>query len=141
VLTGSIQRTRSQVRFNVALSDGATGEQQWAKRYDHELTAENLFEIQADIARQVATALQVRLTPEQQAALARPMTTNLAALDLYYRVLRWPSRASGGSHAGGRGYGPAALAAAQSSATSGSRTTRLRVGALGPCSNPCNRSR
>jgi serine/threonine-protein kinase len=86
LLTGSVQRSAGQVRVTVALEDARQNRQLWAQRYARALTPENLFAIQADIAREVTSALSVQLTAEQEAAISRPVTKNLAALDLYYRA-------------------------------------------------------
>ncbi|MBA2627249.1 MAG: tetratricopeptide repeat protein, partial [Gemmatimonadales bacterium] len=97
LLTGSMQRAGGQVHLNVALEDAAKGEQLWAESYDRELTPQNLFALQGEIATKVASALSVRLTREQQAEIVKPPTTNLAALDLYYRALdNWTSRGVSG---------------------------------------------
>jgi TolB-like protein/tRNA A-37 threonylcarbamoyl transferase component Bud32 len=86
LLTGSVQRSGGQVRVTVALEDAGRNRQLWAQSYERALTAENLFAMQADIARQVTSALSIQLTSEQEAAISRPVTKNLAALDLYYRA-------------------------------------------------------
>ena len=97
LLRGTIQRSGNQVRVYVALADAPKGEDLWAESYDRAYTAENLFEVQADIARQVATALRVQLSDQQQQQLAHAPTTSLAALDAYYRALvQWDTRGSGG---------------------------------------------
>ena len=87
LLTGSVQRAGDQVRFSLALSDPAEGRQLWAESYDRRLTAENLFAMQAEVARDVAAAMRLQLSPAQEAELARPQTTDLGALNLYYRAL------------------------------------------------------
>jgi serine/threonine-protein kinase len=84
LLTGSVQRASGQVRFQVALDDASTGRQIWAESYNRSLTAENLFAIQGDVARQVANALSIRLSEANVAELSTPPTKNLAALDLYH---------------------------------------------------------
>ncbi|HKH92322.1 MAG TPA: protein kinase [Gemmatimonadaceae bacterium] len=90
LLTGEVQRSGDQVHVSVALADASRGKQLWADSYDRPYTVANLFEIQGDIARQVATALRVQLSDEQQQQIARAPTTNVAALDAYYRGLaRW----------------------------------------------------
>jgi serine/threonine-protein kinase len=96
LLRGSIQRSGNQVRFAVSLADAPQGRELWADSYDRPYTAENLFEVQGDIARQVAGALRVQLSPQQQQQIARAPTTNVAALDAYYRgLLAWTDRSSG----------------------------------------------
>ena len=93
LLRGTIQRSGDQVRFSVALADAPNGSELWAESYDRPYTAENLFEVQGDIARQVAAALRVQLTAQQQQQMTQAPTTNVAALDAYYRgLLAWHNR-------------------------------------------------
>ena len=97
LLRGSIQRSGNQVRFAVSLADAPQGKELWAESYVRPYTVENLFEVQADIARQVASALRVQLSPQQQQQIARAPTTNVAALDAYYRgLVAWADRSAGG---------------------------------------------
>jgi serine/threonine protein kinase/tetratricopeptide (TPR) repeat protein len=93
LLTGSVQRAGGQLHVTVALTDAGNGRQLWGESYDRQLTAENLFAIQGEIAREVASALSVRLTDEQAAGLTEAPTKDLAALDLYHRaLLLWDGR-------------------------------------------------
>ena len=95
LLRGTIQRSGNQVRFSVALADAPQGKELWAESYDRAYTAENLFDVQGDIARSVATALRVQLSAQHQRQLARAPTTNVDALDAYYRgLLAWNERGS-----------------------------------------------
>ena len=95
VLTGTVQRAGGQIHFQVALEDAVHGRPFWADSYDKQLTAENLFAIQGEVARQVANALSVKLSDAAVAELSRPPTTNLAALDLYHQAeLLWLARGS-----------------------------------------------
>ena len=55
LLTGSVQRAAGQVRINVALVSAADGAVQWTERYDRPI--ENVFAVQDEIARAVATRL------------------------------------------------------------------------------------
>jgi serine/threonine protein kinase/Flp pilus assembly protein TadD len=93
VLTGSAQRSGDQVRFAVSLADAPHGKELWAESYDRPYTAATVFAVQGDIARQVAAALRVKLSDQQERQIARVATSNLEALDLYYRALAlWDSR-------------------------------------------------
>ena len=93
LLTGSVQRAGGRVRLQVSLEDAARGRQIWADTYDRELTAENLFVIQGEIAEQVANALRVQLTPSEASEFSRPATRSLAALDLYNTAVQlWEDR-------------------------------------------------
>jgi TolB-like protein len=83
VLEGAVQRSGNQVRINMQLIDGASDEHLWAETYDRELTADNLFAIQADIARAVTGALKVVLTPAEEAALVAGSTRNVEAYQAF----------------------------------------------------------
>jgi tetratricopeptide (TPR) repeat protein len=48
-----VQRSGSRIRFNAQLIDAQTDEHLWAETYNRELTAENLFDIQEEIARAI----------------------------------------------------------------------------------------
>jgi TolB-like protein len=81
ILEGGVQRAGNTVRINVQLIDAATDEHLWAKVYDRQLTAENIFAIQTEIARAIAIALEATLSPREQELLATAPTTNLEAYD------------------------------------------------------------
>lgn len=87
VLEGGVQRAGSRVRINVQLIDAATDAHLWAEQYDRELTAENVFAIQSEIATAVVTALQATLTADARSGFARVPTANLTAYELYARAL------------------------------------------------------
>ena len=83
ILEGSVQRSGEMVRINVQLIDAESDEHLWAERYDRELTAQNLFAIQSEIVAAVARALQVILSPEEQARFDNVPTVNMRAYNLY----------------------------------------------------------
>jgi TolB-like protein len=77
ILEGGVQRSGNQVHVNVQLIDAARDRHIWAESYDRALTAENIFAIQGEIARQVASALQATLTADESDQLAEgPPTRN-----------------------------------------------------------------
>jgi len=59
VIEGSVRKNGDQVRITAQLIRGADGDHVWVESYDRKLT--NLFEVQEDVARAIATALQVPL--------------------------------------------------------------------------------
>ena len=61
VLLGSVRREGSRVRVSARLVNGADGTALWAETYEKEIR--DLFAIQDDIARDVASALRVKLLP------------------------------------------------------------------------------
>ena len=83
VLEGAVQRSGDQVRITVQLIDAATDEHIWTSTYDQKLTIENLFEVQSEIAAQIAASLRAALTPEQELRLAAIPTGNLDAYTAY----------------------------------------------------------
>jgi TolB-like protein len=85
VLEGAVQRAGGQVRINVQLIDAGTDGHLWAETYDRELTAQNIFAIQSDIAQAIAQALQAVLSPEEESRVATVPTTSYAAYEEYLR--------------------------------------------------------
>jgi len=83
VLAGSLRRAGSRLRINAQLVDTHTDFPLWSERYDREM--KDVFEVQDEIARKIAEALRITLSPQEQAALAAKPTDNLQAYDLYLR--------------------------------------------------------
>jgi len=94
---GSVSRAGDRVLITAALIDPQTNEQLWTNEYDRELSAEHIFTIRGDVAQQVARALDVTLSPEQQAELSVQPTHNLEAYQEYLLGLfYWEKRTSEG---------------------------------------------
>jgi TolB-like protein/Flp pilus assembly protein TadD/DNA-binding winged helix-turn-helix (wHTH) protein len=85
VLEGSVRQSGDRIRITAQLNDGATGKHVWSQSYDRELTTENFFETQSEIARQVVNLLQISLSPESEAMLTEIPKTSLQALELYLK--------------------------------------------------------
>ncbi len=83
VLEGAVQRAGDQVRITVQLIDGATDVHLWAETYDRLLTTQNLFDIQADVAREVARTMQLVISPEEANALVTGSTDSLSAYEAF----------------------------------------------------------
>jgi tetratricopeptide (TPR) repeat protein len=90
VLTGSLRRSGSRLRITTQLVDTATDFPMWSERYDREM--KDVFEVQDEIARKIAEALRVTLSPQELEALAVKPTENLQAYDLYLRGKRYARR-------------------------------------------------
>jgi len=86
LLEGGVQRSGDRVRINVQLIDAATDEHLWAEVYDRELTADNLFDIQSDITRAIAAALQAVLTGDEEQSVGEKLTSNVEAYAHYLRA-------------------------------------------------------
>jgi len=83
VLEGSIRRAGNRVRITAQLVEASTRHSVWAERYDRQL--EDVFAIQEEIARSIAQALRIRLTPQEERTIARKPTENPQAYDFYLR--------------------------------------------------------
>ena len=81
VLGGSLRRAGSRLRINAQLMDAQTDFPLWSERYDREM--KDVFEVQDEIARKIAEALRITLTPQEQEAIAAKPTLNPQAYDLY----------------------------------------------------------
>ncbi len=83
ILEGGVQRAGDKVHINLQLIEAATDEHLWAETYDRRLTVENIFLVQEEIARDVAKALRLTLTSQENESLAKIPTTSLEAYRLY----------------------------------------------------------
>lgn len=83
VLTGSLRRSGARLRINAQLVDTHTDFPLWSERYDREM--KDVFEVQDEIARKIAEALRITLSPQEQQALAAKPTEDPHAYDLYLR--------------------------------------------------------
>jgi serine/threonine protein kinase/Tfp pilus assembly protein PilF len=90
VLTGTLRRSGARLRINAQLVDARTDFPLWSERFDREM--KDVFEVQDEMARKIAEALRVTLSPEELEALAIKPTENLQAYDLYLRGKRYARR-------------------------------------------------
>lgn len=90
VLTGTIRRAGARLRINAQLVDTRTDFPLWSERFDREM--KDVFEIQDEMARKIAEALRVTLSPQELEALAVKPTENLQAYDLFLRGKRYARR-------------------------------------------------
>src|SRR6478609_2813894 len=74
VLEGSVRRAGNRVRVNVQLIDANTDEHVWANDYDRDVT--DVFAIQSDLAREIANALQAKLSPAEKSQMTLKPTEN-----------------------------------------------------------------
>jgi serine/threonine protein kinase/tetratricopeptide (TPR) repeat protein len=83
VLTGSLRRAGNRLRITAQLVQTQTGHSIWAERYDREL--KDVFEVQDEIARSISQALRIKLSPQEERAIARKPTESAQAYDYYLR--------------------------------------------------------
>ena len=92
LLEGSVRKAGNRIRITAQLINAADGLHIWSERFDREL--DDIFEVQDDIARAIASRLKAQLEPE--ATLVKPPTTDLRAYDLYLRGRHfWEQRGPG----------------------------------------------
>ena len=84
ILEGGVQRAGHQIRINLQLVDAASDANIWAQSYTRELTATNVFVVQAEITEAVAGALQAVLSEDEREQVEKLHTANLQALDAYF---------------------------------------------------------
>ena len=90
VMEGSVRKAGNRLRISAQLIDATTDHHLWAERYDRDL--EDIFAVQDEVARNVASALTVALKPEEGERLSRPPTENIEAYDIFLRTRSslWP---------------------------------------------------
>jgi TolB-like protein/TPR repeat protein len=84
ILEGGVQRAGDQVRINLKLIDVESKVNLWAQTYTRDLSATNVFVVQAEITEAVAGALQAVLTEDERRNFQKQPTANLQALDAYF---------------------------------------------------------
>jgi adenylate cyclase len=107
VLEGSVQKSEGRVRITVQLIDAIKGHHLWSERYDRDL--KDLFALQDEIVRQIMTAVQVKLTEGQSAGTIAGGTSNLKALECYWRALEHSNRWSREDNATARQWAERAI--------------------------------
>lgn len=83
ILEGSVRKAGDRLRISAKLVDTDSGYQRWGNAYERQL--EDVFAIQADIARQVAEALQLNLAEPALARKQRHAPANMEAYEFYLR--------------------------------------------------------
>ncbi len=83
VLEGTIRRSGNRLRITAQLVEISTRHSVWAERYDRQL--EDVFAIQDEIARSIAQALRITLTPQEEKTIGQKPTENTQAYDFYLR--------------------------------------------------------
>ena len=83
IIEGSVRHSGDRVRITVQLIDAANDDHLWAENYDRPLSISELFAIQSDVAEQIAKALAMELTVEDEGAAEELPTDSLNAYNSY----------------------------------------------------------
>ena len=84
VLEGSVRRREGRLRITAQLIDAATDAHLWADKYDG--CVEDIFAFQAELARMIVNALQLRLSADEQRWLTERPIQDLLAFECYLRA-------------------------------------------------------
>jgi len=93
VLEGTVRRAGDRLRVSAQLTNVNDGLALWSDTYERD--AKDVFQVQDDIARQIASALQLKLGAQAAASVSSSShgTENLQAYDLYLRgIYFWHAR-------------------------------------------------
>ncbi|MGD1055558.1 MAG: adenylate/guanylate cyclase domain-containing protein [Nitrososphaerales archaeon] len=83
VLEGSFKKAGNKIRVTTQLIDVAGDRHLWAQNYDREL--DDIFEVQSDVAKQVADALRVRILSPEMERIEKKPTESTTAYALYLK--------------------------------------------------------
>ena len=83
ILSGTLRRAGNRLRINAQLVDTGRDYPVWAERYDREM--KDVFDVQEEIARNIAQALRITLTPQEENVIASKPTENAEAYDCLLR--------------------------------------------------------
>jgi len=83
VLEGSVRKSSNRIRINAQLLEASTGFHLWSKKYDRELN--DIFEIQDEIALEIADQLMITLSDSNELPVKRNQTQNIEAYQLYLK--------------------------------------------------------
>jgi TolB-like protein/AraC-like DNA-binding protein len=120
---GSGQKIGDQILMNIQLIEAPTDRHVWSEQYERK--AEDIFDLQREVAKHIAETIQVFITPEEEERIDKVPTDNLQAydhflkgLDLFYQgttegleeSIVWFKKAIGQDDEFARAYADVALA-------------------------------
>jgi TolB-like protein/DNA-binding winged helix-turn-helix (wHTH) protein/Flp pilus assembly protein TadD len=95
VLEGVVVRAGDRVRIDAQLIKADNDRHLWAKSYDRNLS--DILGLQSEVASEIASEIQIKLTPQEQSRLARTRTVNPEAYENYVQGrYYWDKRSTDG---------------------------------------------
>ena len=82
-IEGSGQKVGDKILLNIQLIEAATDRHLWAKQYRRETS--DIFELQHEIAKNIADEIEVVITPEAEQRIKRKPTNNVVAYDYFLK--------------------------------------------------------
>jgi TolB-like protein/DNA-binding winged helix-turn-helix (wHTH) protein/Flp pilus assembly protein TadD len=83
IVEGSVVRSAERVRVNAQLIEAATDRHLWASMYER--SPGDVVILQSEVARAIANAIQIQLTPQEQARLTRVQPVDPQAYEAYLK--------------------------------------------------------
>lgn len=85
VVEGSVERSGGKVRITAQLIEAPTDKHLWASNYDRDLR--DVLALQAEVARAIASEVNIKLTPQEQVHLAKARIVKPEAHEAYMKGL------------------------------------------------------
>jgi len=82
---GSGQKIGNKILLNIQLIDASTDKHLWAAQYKRDTA--DIFELQQEVAKNIAKKIEAIITPEEAARIDRKPTDNLIAYDYFLKGL------------------------------------------------------
>ncbi len=82
---GSGQKIGNEILLNIQLIDASTDKHLWAAQYKR--NTEDIFELQQEVAKNIAAKIEAIITPEEAARIDKIPTHNLIAYDYFLKGL------------------------------------------------------
>jgi TolB-like protein/Flp pilus assembly protein TadD len=106
IVEGTVMRSGRRVRISAQLVDAHSDRHLWAEDYDRHLR--DVLELQSEVARAIARAIQVKLTLQEQTQLARTRPVDPEAYEAYLKGrYYWNKRSGEGVKKGADYFQPA----------------------------------
>ena len=83
LVEGSVVRSGDRVRLTVQLINAASDQHLWAHTYDLQLS--DILTVQGEVAREIAEAISIVITPNEKARLSRPRPMSPEVALLYFK--------------------------------------------------------
>ncbi|MGQ7871228.1 helix-turn-helix domain-containing protein [Sunxiuqinia sp. sy24] len=87
ILEGSAQTIKNTIRIRLQLIETRTDRHLWSKPFEREVTMNNIFQVQSELALLVANELDAVITKDEKKQIRKIPTVNPTAYNLYLRGL------------------------------------------------------
>ncbi len=85
IVEGSGQKINDQILLTVQLIEASKDKHLWSKQYSRE--TEDIFDLQKEVAKNIASKIEVIITPEEEERIDKIPTDNLLAYEYYLKGL------------------------------------------------------